>query len=261
MAAAFVIMPYGSKVIVQSGATIDFDVVYRQFILPACDAQGAECRRMDEVSLSGPISRQIVKFLASAEIAIADLTTANPNVYFELGIRQSLTERPTILIASQGTPLPFDVHDQRVVFYGYPNAPFAEKEFSALSQVLQNANVDGARSPILSHLRELGTLPSPLNRSSFEADLRQKIARASGLEQLLAVWNWAAEQSPLPPYVLIDLADRISAYGDWACAVKIGARAITEKRDDFELHRRYGWYLRNEGPQKRSCGMVTLNSR
>ncbi len=202
-----------------------------------------------KVSFTGPISRQIVKYLASSDVVIADLTSTNPNVYFELGIRESLTERPTILIARAGTQLPFDIHDQRVVFYEYPTAPFTAAQIAELSTSVRNANAEGTRSPILSHLRELGTIPSPIDRLAFEADLRQKITRASTQEQLAAIWHWASEQSPLPPYLLLDLADRISAHNDWSFAATIAARAISEKNGDFELHRRYGWYLRNAGPE------------
>jgi hypothetical protein len=197
MADVFAIMPFGTKDV--EHRTIDFDEIYRKFIVPACSAIGWECRRIDEISFAGPISSQIVKFLASSDVVVADLTATNPNVYFELGIRQSLTERPTILIASVGTMLPFDIHDQRVMFYDYPSASFTPDDIIKLSETIKNANVEGARSPILSHLRELGTLPNPMHKSAFEADLRQKIARASSLEQLVAVWSWAAEQSPLPP--------------------------------------------------------------
>ena len=198
MADAFVIMPFGKRPVSPAKELIDFDEVYRTFITPACVAAGWGCRRVDDVAFSGPISRQIVRLLASSEVVIADLTSANPNVYFELGIRQSLTERPTVLIAQTETQLPFDIHDQRVVFYGYPITPFGQVEIAALSAAIRNANAEGARSPILSHLRELGTIPDSMDRSAFEADLRQKITRASTLEQLTAIWHWASEQRPLP---------------------------------------------------------------
>jgi tetratricopeptide (TPR) repeat protein len=250
MADVFVIMPFGRKAIDPASgvSAIDFDEVYRKFIVPACNILGWGCSRIDEVSFTGPISRQIIKYLVSSDVVIADLTSANPNVYFELGIRQSLTERPTILIARAGTWLPFNIHDQRVLFYEYPTKPFTAVQVAELSTWVKNANAEGTRSPILSHLRELGTIPSPIDRSAFEADLRLKITRASTQEQLVAIWHWASEQSPLPPHLLLDLADRISVHDDWNLAATIGARAISEKIGDFELHRRYGWYLRNAGP-------------
>ncbi len=217
MPSVFVIMPFGKKAIDPANPveTTDFDEVYQRFIVPACTILGWECSRIDEISFTGPISRQIIKRLASSDVVVADLTSANPNVYFELGIRQSLTERPTILIARVGTPLPFDIHDQRVVFYEYPSAPFTAVQIAELSQSVSNANAEGARSPILAHLR--------------------------------------------------DLADRISTHGDWSLAATIAFRAISEKIDDFELHRRHGWYLRNAGPpnyaaaEEQFCYALKLN--
>jgi tetratricopeptide (TPR) repeat protein len=50
--------------------------------------------------------------------------------------------------------------------------------------------------------------------------------------------------------LLIDLADRVAAHHDWQLAEKIAARAVIEKPNDFELHRRYGWYLRDQGSSR-----------
>jgi hypothetical protein len=63
----------------------------------------------------GQISERIERDLQSARVVIADLTDANPNVYFELGFRHAL-ERPFIHLARAGTELPFDITDFEVVW-------------------------------------------------------------------------------------------------------------------------------------------------
>jgi len=47
---------------------------------------------------------------------IAEITPANPNVYYEIGYAHALN-KPTILIAERATELPFDVSPFRVLFY------------------------------------------------------------------------------------------------------------------------------------------------
>ena len=58
------------------------------------------------------IARQIVE----ADVVIADITPANPNVYYEVGYAHALS-KPTILIAEKPTELPFDVSPFRTLFY------------------------------------------------------------------------------------------------------------------------------------------------
>lgn len=56
-----------------------------------------------------------------AEVYIADLTGADPNVYLELGVRWALRDGVTILISQypgESGPLPFDVSASRVFSYG-----------------------------------------------------------------------------------------------------------------------------------------------
>ena len=65
---------------------------------------------------TGDIMTWVMGRIRSAEIVIADVSTANPNVFLEVGLAWG-ANRPTILIAQEGEELPFDVQGQRVHFY------------------------------------------------------------------------------------------------------------------------------------------------
>src|SRR5436309_2357128 len=66
--------------------------------------------------LRGEILTQIVSDLATSPILVANLTDRNPNVFWELGVRHSL-KHGTVLIAEDGTRLPFDVAGWTTLFY------------------------------------------------------------------------------------------------------------------------------------------------
>ncbi len=85
----FVLMPFGKKPD-GSGRSIDFDAVYANVIAPAIEAADLEPLRADEEQSGGIIHKAMFERLLLCEYAVADLTTANPNVFYELGVRHAL---------------------------------------------------------------------------------------------------------------------------------------------------------------------------
>jgi hypothetical protein len=72
--------------------------------------------RADTLPEPGRITAQIIELLNSADLVIADLSGGNENVYYELSCRHAIG-RPVIHMALEGTRLPFDVADNRTIFY------------------------------------------------------------------------------------------------------------------------------------------------
>ncbi|MGB8719323.1 MAG: hypothetical protein WCD46_08425, partial [Desulfobacterales bacterium] len=81
----FVLMPFGKKP-ATAGALVDFDAVYAQLIAPAVAAAGLEPIRADEEAAGGIIQKPMFERLLLCPFAVADLTTANANVFYELGV-------------------------------------------------------------------------------------------------------------------------------------------------------------------------------
>lgn len=90
--------------------------VYREVYKPVCEANGLDCWRVDEISRPGSITRDIIKGLIEADIVIADLTSKNPNVFYELGIAHSVGNK-TIMTAQSTDDIPFDIGNYRVIVY------------------------------------------------------------------------------------------------------------------------------------------------
>src|SRR5437667_8657389 len=105
----FVLMPFGKKP-GAAGLTIDFDAVYRDLIAPAIQEAGLELLRADEEQTGGLIHKPMFERLILCEFAVADLTNANANVFYELGLRHAVRPASTVLIFAEGLgQLPFDV--------------------------------------------------------------------------------------------------------------------------------------------------------
>ena len=103
---AFVAMPF----------TRALDDVYYFGIEQPVHAQGMLCERVDQASFSGHILDQIRERIERADVVIADLTGANPNVYLEVGYAWG-RGRPTILLVQDVKDLRFDVQSQRCLVY------------------------------------------------------------------------------------------------------------------------------------------------
>ena len=93
-----------------------FAHVYDDIIKPAIDKTEFTAIRADEVKETNFIHLDILKKLIDAPIAVCDLSTRNPNVLFELGIRQAF-DKPVVLIQEKGTPKIFDIAPLRYLEY------------------------------------------------------------------------------------------------------------------------------------------------
>jgi hypothetical protein len=126
--------------------------------------------RADEVAQPGKITRQIMELLINADICIADLTNLNPNVLYELGIRQAML-RPYILIASRGTKLPFDLQDYRTIFYDLSDIDSISKARDDLRKYIKEA-LSGFIDPVDEQL--FGTKKAP-SRDRPDKDWQNRI--------------------------------------------------------------------------------------
>lgn len=128
----FVIAPIGG------GARKWSDVVLRSVIEPAIKPLGLVVVRADVLPVPGMILDHVTELLFRAELVVADVTTANPNVFYEMGIRH-VVGKPIVHIARAGETLPFDVAGMRTVFMDLEGSmPKAIRELrSAAESALQ----------------------------------------------------------------------------------------------------------------------------
>ena len=109
----YVIMPISDPKEYESG---HFRRVYEDIFIPAIEAAGFIPKRADDDKSSSMIQISIVKDIIESPMAICDLSTRNPNVLFELGIRQAF-DLPVVLVQEMDTPRIFDISTINTIDY------------------------------------------------------------------------------------------------------------------------------------------------
>ena len=109
----FIMMPISDVEGYEKG---HFSRIYDYLIKPACDTAGFQPVRADDTSKANFIVIDILKQILECDMAICDLSSRNPNVFYELGIRQAFNKK-TILIKDFRTQMPFDIAGIRTINY------------------------------------------------------------------------------------------------------------------------------------------------
>jgi 3',5'-cyclic AMP phosphodiesterase CpdA/Flp pilus assembly protein TadD len=244
MREAFFIGPFGIKPAHPEHGieTIDFNKLYEEVLRPAAQKAGLHASRADGDFSTESVLESVVAALLRADVVVADVTLPNANVYYELGIRHTLSNGPTVLVAHEGTKFPFDIAHRRVLSYSL-KAPqgLGERLVATLRSAL---SLQGEEHDVRRVLRRAGFATRPEDGVGFEQDLRARIERAENKNQLLAIWYWARSFPRLPIYPLTQLAKALQQNDIWDVAAEILERLVSERPDDFELRRKFGWNLR-----------------
>jgi tetratricopeptide (TPR) repeat protein len=178
----FVAMPFGVKIDPAANLEVDFDALYASYVRPAAEKAGLGVIRADEEMLGGLIHRPMYERLLLAEVVVADLTFANPNVFYELGVRHAARPWATVLICAKGQDRPVDVAPLRSIPYELDEdggIAGAEDLGEALTEQLRSAlGGKTTDSPLFQLLDDYpGVVMSPRATEAF----RERAIRTSDL--------------------------------------------------------------------------------
>jgi|GEM_PF-1811146 len=109
----FAIMPVSDPEGYEKG---HFRHVYDDLVCPACDRAGFSAVLASDVKETNLIHLDILQRLLRTPMAVCDLISRNPNVMFELALRQAF-DMPVALIQEYGTPPVFDISPLRAKEY------------------------------------------------------------------------------------------------------------------------------------------------
>ena len=186
----FLVMGYGKKTDYKRGRTIDLDKTYNNILKPLIEELGMECVRSDEIIHSGIIDKPMFNQLISADIVIADISTYNPNAFYELGVRHALKPYTTIIISEDKLEYPFDIQHSVIYKYehlgkdiGYSEVIRFKAELNQLLKtILSNPQTD---SPVYTYIESLQPpVLKDIDESSHNAKNTLRYVIDSGEEAL-----------------------------------------------------------------------------
>jgi hypothetical protein len=185
----FVIMGFGIKTDYRTGKEIDLDKTYKTIIKPAFEELGFVCFRADEIKHSGIIDIPMYEHIIKADFVLADISTLNANVLYELGVRHAVKKFSTLIIAENQLLFPFDLSHIAIDSYEHLGKAidyeevlrFREVIKEKVTRLLEKPETD---SPLYSFLPDL-------NAPTFTASEVKKIEKeldnpdASSLSEIL----------------------------------------------------------------------------
>lgn len=128
----FVIIGYGKKTSFANGKSrmLDLDETFSLLIKPVFDSLNIPSYRAIDKNLTESIDGVMLREIRDADIALADISTLNANVMWELGVRHALKPHHTIMICEkeQMSSIPFDINHFPVHQYTHSEEGIPYKE-------------------------------------------------------------------------------------------------------------------------------------
>lgn len=242
----FIVTPIGGA---DSSTRRAADGLISSVLKPLMAELGFEVFVAHEISLTGSISRQVVEHILEDDLVIANLSELNANVMYELAVRHC-TGKPVVAIAVTGTRLPFDIADERTVFYTDDMRGVVELMPALRKAVEASLTKTEGDNPVL-RVRHNRVLLDSLDQGDAKTIL---IERLDNIEELLRDVRSGGRRN-------LDYAAPSFKAGTVFLTVE-GERSSIE--DCGQLLRSYGfvasWHVEVSGSEKPSKGNFVIKS-
>jgi tetratricopeptide (TPR) repeat protein len=146
----FVVMPFGKRAITNRkkffglrAQKVDFDSIYTSVFAPAIEAvelpEGGKLRvrRADKDYYAGIINEEMFAYLEYSRIVLADISSVNANVFYELGVRHRARSAGTAVFRQVDAAIPFDINQVRTFPYEYQPEASARESRHLITSVLE----------------------------------------------------------------------------------------------------------------------------
>ncbi|HVE69352.1 MAG TPA: hypothetical protein VNB64_12305 [Solirubrobacteraceae bacterium] len=216
------------------------DGVLSAVVKPAAEQVGLSTVRADHIAEPGQIPTQVIDHVLTAKGAVADLTGANPNVYWELAVRHT-AQLPVVLIASESEKgkMPADLFSMRTIFFDETSLKSSSAARDDVAKHLSNAVTGGkVDSPVstsinLMKLAEGTDVEQTLATILGSIESLQRDVRLVGMQAeralTLAQQEGPSEHVGVHPGAIAALMD---AYTE--------LKRLAKERDDQELNAHLG---------------------
>jgi hypothetical protein len=108
-------------------------------IYKAVTELGVDCERCDEIISSGSIHKKMFRGIFDADVSVVDITSLNPNVFYELGVRHALHKHVTVVIRrNSNLPIPFNISGLTILGYDMDSEEQLESSRRKIRDLIQN---------------------------------------------------------------------------------------------------------------------------
>jgi hypothetical protein len=267
----FVLMPFGVK---SAGGEkpINFDAVYEDFIKPAIEEAGLDPIRADEEQAGGIIHKPMFERLVLCEYAIADLTTANANVFYELGVRHAAKPRSTVLLFAEGQGrLPFDVAPLRAMSYAIGKRGGPVDKAAAIETLVKRlktakTGVD-KDSPLFQLIDEYPETKLAHEKTDIfreqvaygeEIKARLRDARKVDRDAIFAIEESLGSLTDEEAGVIVDLFISYRGVESWSDMVRMFAKIDPTLQNTILLREQYAMALNRDGDGEKAEEVLKL---
>lgn len=122
----FVMMPFKAP----------FDIYYETIYKPAIEKTELKPIRSDDLFRPSVIVSDIWQLIQKADAIVAELTTKNANVFYELGLAHAIG-KPVVLVSETMDDVPFDLQQLRILLYDKDDPDWGGKLRTSLSSALR----------------------------------------------------------------------------------------------------------------------------
>lgn len=175
----FMIMPYGTKPTQRAEGSaapdkIDCNRLWSAAFEPAIRDLGYDPVRADQ-DLGAAIIKEMIERLAISDLVIADVSTPNGNVYYEIGVRHASKSNGCVMIAADWTQPLFDINQMRQIRYPLPTEVIDDATAAKIQQILKEGvpGLAAGQSPVYEFLPGYPNGLDPLRASSFRKTLEE----------------------------------------------------------------------------------------
>lgn len=229
------------------------DAVKANLLQPAADRLKAVLQREVQLTIekekktAGVIHESMFAEARDADVYIADLTGANPNVYLELGVRWALRDGVTVLICQNVSDLRFNVGANRAILYNPERIVQAADDIvQAISSGLMSSKSDSPvrlNSNLLTiDTRDIEKLKAEIAalKSARGEDLLRAGLATTDLKERLSHLKDANRANPASTDVLLELGKTERALAEYTAAIEAFKAALRLNPIDAVLHRELG---------------------
>lgn len=223
-----------------------FNRVYEHLIIPACENAGFIPVRADDVIKTNYIALDVIKKIIESDMVLCDLSSQNPNVLYELGIRQAFN-KPVTLIKDRSTKRIFDIQGFRDFEYDETlRVDNVQNDIEKLSQIIVSTYDEDVEN-VNSLVSLLSLNPAKIeNKTEMSGETKLILNSLSNIEKRLnSIESNYEQEDTVKPFKFYG-GDQAFLFEDDEIPDNVGdflSRKEIEslKKGDSVYHRRFGF--------------------